>query len=311
MTEGRKKPTTKVVKVNLEADLARNVLLDSGFVEGAKTVTTDVGDETSDVYVMKEDDITYYAYALDRVADYCRRTDVTDIIATLRGAYPPTRVLMSLLGDDFKGNMRYVPTSNFVEDREELVKSTLEERIKTSAEEGKDGLHMFTVDLARSGTSSKRYIQMLRRFLPEILDAETLPDGFDVRYSLAKLWYKPGQVSNNPKRLKTSNPFKGNQNGHDYLIEQGVFFIPDWLAEDKPELLGIDYELFVPGKRGVKTAFTTMVECKKPIIVIPNTGENPVAFLPGEGQSTADVFVDIVLNRARNLSSYEIPYQKK
>ena len=262
-------------------------------------LATSIIDDTSPLprdeesYRFTQGEIISYADACAKYADYIIQTQPDSIICPLRGGYPPTQVITNLTGDEYEGQVFYVPTSNFVRRKNELIRSTLENAVIAAiSSSSKNNIHLATIDTAKSGTSTRKYNDLLKIYLPQIKHELRHIDTID--YSLLKIWHKPEQVSTNPKHVKNNMPKTS-----DISIFNHALFVYDWLSEDDPELLGIDYPYYVPDMIGIKKEHVQKVDSQRPIQIV---GESHITtYSPQECQTTAELLVDIITTYAKGL----------
>ena len=84
---------------------------------------------------------------------------------------------------------------------------------------------------------------------------------------------------------------------HDYN-----FGVRSLICEDKPILLGVDYPIHIreednEGVRGQKSEYVSPVDTHLPIVLMHPEGD--MRYQPRGEQTTADLFVDLAVERAR------------
>lgn len=246
-------------------------------------------------YVFKENEVRAYATACLRIAEALNTIDPQALICPLRGSLPPTTIVLKLLGKT-PNHVVTIPTSNYVANRDELLRTALYDLVGNVVDnnetlEGK--VKIFTVDTAISGTSTKHFMDVLKRFIPEVQEHY----GVGIDYYLVKLWQRDQEVVQ-----KKSTDFYSNT--RNVVINQGVVYVPNLLCEDKDGLLGYRYGF--TERRGVKTSELIEVDDRR-LIIVDRESQEPLIFM---GKKASDLFKDVVLHYAYNIREQAKLFQK-
>ena len=241
-------------------------------------------DSIQNEYVFEKKDINRYALGCKKIAEFIIAKKPDEIICPLRGGYPPTTIINEIC--DYKSNIKYVPTSDCVEDKKGIIYSALETSLENFAKNGNKNPHLVTIDTAIKGSSTRQFKGLLLEYLPKIISKL----GIDITYSIVKLWLNPEEASRS-KKLKIDSRKKGS-----IMYNDAVFYVNDLLCEDKPELLGIDYPYCIGQDK--KSAFLEKVGVQKKINVKGEGGEIR-EYLPIDC-TTSQLFIRIVQEAAKN-----------
>jgi len=234
-------------------------------------------------YNFNYDNLYSYADTCRTIIGIIKNEKPDKIICPLRGAYPPIRVVSSQIEDNL---IEYVPTSEFLHNKEELVQSALEKIVSEMKEKGIRAPHILTVDTAITGSSIRRYRDLLKKYSPELMTRF----GFeDLKYSIVKIWSSKSKKESHHNNIRNIGNKKIEFN--DYNLNVDKLF-----CEDDNILLGIDYPFNLKG--GKKAAYIVRIVSKNPINV--EYGDKKEIYTPLDNQTTADIFVEIVKNELKN-----------
>ncbi len=263
---------------------------------------------------ISERDITSYSTACLRALEVIDHEDPKRMICLLRGGYPPSRVLYALSGEYLGKSLDSfpIPTSDFLKNKKSLVYSLTDNSInfaKNSQNHGK----IFSVDTAISGSSSRQFMNEFTNNFQNLASCKRdVSEDVVIDYTLVRFWHDSEDRYSRTKRkpsLSEHRQRSDSGSGKEFVLKFHVydFGVRNLISEDKPVLLGMDYPIEFKkedngGIHGKKSEYIEKVLKTDPITMVQDGGE--ITYQPHGEQTTADLFVDLIVQRSREQVSF-------
>ena len=227
------------------------------------------------------------------------------MVCLLRGGYPPFRVV-SALARDYLGRdpqSFLVPTSDFLKNKKHLISALAEDALRL-ANRNEGHASLYTIDTAITGSSSRQFAREFISGFKRIARTDALLDDMNIDYHFLRFWDdSEGRYSKTKLRPEKRKAKVKGENGQSTLTMHDYNFgVRSLICEDKPILLGVDYPIHIreednEGVRGQKSEYVSPVDMHLPIVLMHPEGDR--RYQPHGEQTTADLFVDLAVERAR------------